>query len=125
MSELVSPQIARIAPYEPGKPLEELERELGGAWPPGGAIKLASNENPLGPSPRAVEAAGRALAQAHRYPDGGAFYLRAALAERLGVARESVLVGLVNDFVPAQKASGQPKTRIFDRYLTGKELCTI
>jgi histidinol-phosphate aminotransferase len=92
-AELVSPQIARIAPYEPGKPLDELERELGAAWPPGGAIKLASNENPLGPSPRAVEAASRALSQAHRYPDGGAFYLRAALAERLGVARESVLVG--------------------------------
>ena len=72
MSELVSPQIARISPYEPGKPLEELERELGAAWPAGGAIKLASNENPLGPSPRAVEAAARALKPAHRYPDGGA-----------------------------------------------------
>ena len=46
-------------PIEPGKPLEELERELGDAWPPEGAIKLASNENPLGPSPRALEAAQR------------------------------------------------------------------
>src|SRR5438067_611840 len=51
---LVAPNIARIAPYEPGKPLEELERELGAAWPAGGAIKLASNENPLGPSPLAL-----------------------------------------------------------------------
>jgi histidinol-phosphate aminotransferase len=93
LSELVTPNIARIAPYEPGKPLEELERELGAAWPPEGAIKLASNENPWGPSPRAIEAAGRALAGAHRYPDGGAFYLRQKLAAHLGVKEQQLIVG--------------------------------
>lgn len=93
LPELVTADIARIAPYETGKPLEELARELGAAWPAGGAIKLASNENPLGPSPRALEAAVRALGQAHRYPDGGAYYLRTRLAERLGVAQDQIIVG--------------------------------
>ena len=74
--ELVEPAIAGIAPYEPGKPIEELERELGGAWGPGGAIKLASNENPYGPSPLGVAAARAALATANLYPDGGSFALR-------------------------------------------------
>ncbi|HEY7957128.1 MAG TPA: histidinol-phosphate transaminase [Polyangia bacterium] len=90
---LVSAAIAQIAPYEPGKPLEELARELGGAWPKEGAIKLASNENPLGPSPKAMAAAARALANVHRYPDGGSFYLRAALAERHGVSPRQIAVG--------------------------------
>jgi histidinol-phosphate aminotransferase len=90
---LVSERISAIAPYEPGKPLEELERELGQAWPKEGAIKLASNENPLGPSPRAVEAARRALETAHLYPDGGSFYLREKLAASLGVGPKQVVVG--------------------------------
>jgi histidinol-phosphate aminotransferase len=84
MKPLVSSQIAQIAPYEPGKPLEELERELGQSWPKEGAIKLASNENPLGPSPKALAAARYALEQVHLYPDGGAFYLRERLAQALG-----------------------------------------
>jgi histidinol-phosphate aminotransferase len=90
---LVTSNIAQIAPYEPGKPLDELERELGHVWPAGGAIKLASNENPLGPSPRAVEAAARALAGAHRYPDGSAFYLRERLAQHLKISEKSILIG--------------------------------
>jgi histidinol-phosphate aminotransferase len=90
---LTTPEIAGLSPYEPGKPLEELERELGAAWPPEGAIKLASNENPLGASPLAVEAAHRALAAAHRYPDGGAHDLRARLAERHRVSPRQVLCG--------------------------------
>jgi histidinol-phosphate aminotransferase len=93
MKPLVPNEIAHIAPYEPGKPLEELERELGSAWPAEGAVKLASNENPLGPSPRALEAARRQLAEAHRYPDGAAYYLRGHLAEKLRVAPAQVLVG--------------------------------
>jgi histidinol-phosphate aminotransferase len=93
MSELVEPAIARIAPYEPGKPIEELERELGVAWGASGAIKLASNENPYGPSPLAIAAAGRALAEVNQYPDGGAFALRHKLAARHGVDAQQVLVG--------------------------------
>jgi histidinol-phosphate aminotransferase len=90
---LVSPQIAKIAPYEPGKPIEELERELGGAWPAEGAIKLASNENPWGPSPLALRAAEQALKSANLYPDGGAFYLREKLAQKLGVDPKQIAVG--------------------------------
>jgi histidinol-phosphate aminotransferase len=93
VNDLVSPRIARIAPYEPGKPIEELERELGADWPEAGAIKLASNENPLGPSPRAIEAAHAALAAVHRYPDGGSFFLRQRLAEVLAVDEKQVIVG--------------------------------
>jgi histidinol-phosphate aminotransferase len=88
---LVAPNIAAIVPYVPGKPIEELERELHLA--PGDSIKLASNENPLGPSPRAVEAARAALGQAHLYPDGAAWALRRALAERYSVSTAEVAVG--------------------------------
>jgi histidinol-phosphate aminotransferase len=91
--DLVEAAIARIAPYEPGKPIEELERELGHAWGPGGAIKLASNENPYGPSPLGVAAAQAALATANLYPDGGSFALRAKLAARLGVDAAQILAG--------------------------------
>lgn len=80
--------IAEIDPYIPGKPIEEVERELGLT-----AVKLASNENPLGPSPLAVEAAKRALAESNRYPDGGSYYLREALAARHNVPREKIIVG--------------------------------
>lgn len=87
-SDLVPDYIASIRPYIPGKPIEEVERELGIA-----AIKLASNENPLGPSPRAVEAAMKFLAQSHRYPDAGGYYLRQKLAARLGVGLENLVLG--------------------------------
>jgi histidinol-phosphate aminotransferase len=93
MDALVEPAIAGIAPYEPGKPIEELERELGQAWGEGGAIKLASNENPYGPSPLGIEAARRALEHANLYPDGGSFALRQKLAARLGVDLQQILVG--------------------------------
>ncbi|HLU65684.1 MAG TPA: histidinol-phosphate transaminase [Kofleriaceae bacterium] len=85
----VADHIAALQPYQPGKPVEELERELGITR----AVKVASNENPLGPSPRAVEAARRALAQAHLYPDGSAYALRRALAARLEVAPDEIAVG--------------------------------
>lgn len=76
----VPEHIESLTAYPPGKPIKELERELGLT----GVIKLASNENPFGPSPRAVEAGRQAMAQAHRYPDGSAFYLRQALSDQLG-----------------------------------------
>src|SRR6187402_350676 len=86
---LVIPTIESLAPYEGGKPIDELARELGIT----DAVKLASNENPLGPSPRALEAARRTLADSHRYPDGAAYALRAKLAERHGVTIDEVLLG--------------------------------
>ena len=90
MTESLVPQnIESIVPYEPGKPIEEVERELGIH----GAIKLASNENPLGPSPLGTEAARAALAGANRYPDGGAYRLRRAIAGHVGRTMEEIIVG--------------------------------
>jgi histidinol-phosphate aminotransferase len=90
---LVKPHIPKLEPYQPGKPVEELERELGIS----GAIKLASNENPLGPSPKALAAMRDALGEVHRYPDGGSFRLRHKLASRLGVAPEQLVFGTGSD----------------------------
>jgi histidinol-phosphate aminotransferase len=81
--------IARLKPYVPGKPTEELEREYG----IGDSIKLASNENPIGPSPKALEAIRGALKNLHRYPDGSSYYLRKRLAEKLKVAFDEIVVG--------------------------------
>jgi histidinol-phosphate aminotransferase len=89
----VKPWLAALEPYAPGKPVEELERELGIS----NAAKLASNENPLGPSPRAVEAIRAAAAEVHRYPDGTSFRLRQALAAKLAVAPESLVFGCGGD----------------------------
>jgi len=85
----VSENIKSISPYVPGKPIEELERELGIS----GSIKLASNENPLGPSPKAVTAIKRAVEGLNRYPDGSGFYLSQALAKQLGVDLPQVILG--------------------------------
>jgi len=76
-------------PYDAGKPLEQLAAELG----VGELARLSANENPLGPSPRVVEAVAREAARVHLYPDGGATALRAALARRLGVTPGELLVG--------------------------------
>ncbi len=89
MRPLVTPTIESLSPYEPGKPVEELARELGIS----DAIKLASNENPLGPSPLAMEAVRRALIDAHRYPDAAAYRLREKLAQVHGVRMEELLQG--------------------------------
>lgn len=89
VADIVRENICNLKPYQPGKPIEEVERELGIT----GAIKLASNENPLGPSPLAMEAAGRALREANLYPDGAAFYLRRALADYHGIAPERFVFG--------------------------------
>ncbi|HVU03644.1 MAG TPA: histidinol-phosphate transaminase [Polyangiaceae bacterium] len=89
MKSLVTETIAALRPYEAGKPIEELERELGISH----AVKLASNENPLGPSPKALAALGAALGELHRYPDASAYRLREGLAAHLGVRMEEVIQG--------------------------------
>ncbi|MEO6872548.1 MAG: histidinol-phosphate transaminase [Chthoniobacterales bacterium] len=89
--DLANPHLRDLALYEPGKPIEETARESG--LRPEEIVKLASNENPLGPSPRAVEAMQDALAHANLYPDGGGFYLREALAAKLGVERANIILG--------------------------------
>jgi len=80
-----------LVAYEPGKPVEELAREMGLA--PSDIIKLASNENPLGPSPKALAAMRECLERAHFYPDGGGWALRNAIAGRVGLGRENVILG--------------------------------
>lgn len=85
----VSDNIRSLVPYPPGKPIEELERELGIS----GSIKLASNENPMGPSPKAVEAVSRILAGLHRYPDGSCYYLKERLSANLAVPHEMITFG--------------------------------
>src|SRR5580765_2247929 len=87
-----SPSYVRaIAPYQPGKPISELAREMG--LKEKKIIKLASNENPLGVSPKAKSAIKKAIAELGRYPDGNAFDLKAALAKRYGVPEECIVVG--------------------------------
>jgi histidinol-phosphate aminotransferase len=86
----VSDLLRNLAPYVPGKPIEETQREFGIRK----VIKLASNENPLGPSPRALKAIrGKPLKQLHRYPDASAFRLKQRLSRELGVAPESICLG--------------------------------
>ena len=87
----VHKNVYELVAYQPGKPIEETARELG--MRPEDIVKLASNENALGPSPHAVEAMQKAAAQVHLYPDGASFDLRSKIAERFGVAFEQTVVG--------------------------------
>lgn len=87
--EITPSHIRAIFPYAPGKPISELERELGIR----DIVKLASNENPLGTSPKALDAARQALLDASRYPDGNGFELKAAISDRYGIPAESIVLG--------------------------------
>ncbi|MCR4419245.1 MAG: histidinol-phosphate transaminase [Clostridia bacterium] len=89
MQDLVRSCVAAIKPYEPGKPIEEVQRELGLT----DVVKMASNENPLGPSPRALRAVAEALPDIFYYPEGSGRRLRHALAERLELAPENLILG--------------------------------
>jgi histidinol-phosphate aminotransferase len=87
----VNPALNDLPVYQPGRPIEEVARELG--LPAEDIIKLASNENPLGPSRLAVAAMRKALAQVNLYPDGNAFYLKQKLAAKLGVTTANLILG--------------------------------
>lgn len=89
--DLAVPGVQGLQPYQPGKPIGELAREYG--LSKSRIIKLASNENPLGPSPKAIEAIRQAAPEAHRYPDGSAYELRSDLAEQHGIAPERIMLG--------------------------------
>lgn len=91
--ESAKKNLAGVKNYQPGKPIEEVEREYGLK----NAIKMASNENALGPSPRALAAIRKNLLQIHRYPDGGCFYLRNKLAKKLKVSTDSLVFGNGSD----------------------------
>lgn len=93
MSSIVKeahPWLEHLVAYDPGKPIEETARELG--LEPEEIIKIASNENPLGPSPKAIEAMKAAAESVHIYPDGGGYNLRTAIAERFGLGRENIVI---------------------------------
>ncbi len=92
INELARPWVAGLGVYEPGRPIEEVAREMG-FQDAGEIIKLASNENALGVSPKAVLAMKKSARQMHLYPDGGAFYLRQALGKKLNVAPEQIIAG--------------------------------
>jgi len=91
LADLVNPSVLSQPVYEPGKPIEEVARELG--LDPAGIIKLASNENPFGPSPRAIAAARAALSHSELYPDGGCFALRQKLAAKWSLEPDQFAVG--------------------------------
>ena len=87
--DIASPGLKGLTPYQPGKPIDELEREYGVT----DIIKLASNENPLGPSPAAVDAIKKSLIELARYPDGNGFELKSRLAEKLNVKPSQLTLG--------------------------------
>jgi histidinol-phosphate aminotransferase len=86
-----NPALATLPVYQPGRPIEEVARELG--LPPDEVIKLASNENPLGPSPAALAAMQEAIKQLHLYPDGNAFHLKRRLAQKLELEPAHLILG--------------------------------
>jgi hypothetical protein len=89
--DTANPQLKNLVAYEPGKPIDEVARELG--LDPSEIVKLASNENPLGPSPKAKVAMAAAMDHAHIYPDGGGYRLRHAIAEKFGMNMKNVILG--------------------------------
>lgn len=89
MKRLTTEKIERLIPYPPGKPIEELERELGIT----GSIKLASNENPIGPSPMAIKAILDNVNKLNRYPDGSSYYLKEKISEVFGLPMERIITG--------------------------------
>ncbi|HOX54967.1 MAG: histidinol-phosphate transaminase [Candidatus Omnitrophica bacterium] len=93
MKNIVNKNVLKIKPYEPGKPIEEVERELGLK----NVIKLASNENPLGSSLRALSAIKKKLGTLNRYPDGNCFYLKNKLAKKLGLKPQNLIFGNGSD----------------------------
>ena len=91
ISDKLNPSLRTLPVYQPGRPIEDVARELG--LNPDEIIKVASNENPLGPSPKAVEAMQAAIGQSHLYPDGNAFHLKNKLASKLDVETSNLIIG--------------------------------
>src|SRR6266496_2801269 len=87
----LNPALQQLPVYQPGRPIEEVARELG--LSAASIIKLASNENPLGPSPAALAAMQKVLANLNLYPDGNAFHLKQKLAEKLGISPSNLILG--------------------------------
>jgi len=115
VTKLAQSGVAGLTPYQPGKPLRELEREYGIDQ----AIKLASNENPLGPSPAAIQAVKNAVAELNRYPEGNAPDLKSALAKHLGVGTEQLVLGNGSNEILellVRVFAGPGRSVVFSRY---------
>ena len=89
LKKLVNKGVDSLSPYEPGKPIEDLEREIGIK----NAIKLASNENPIGPSPKVLQSIDAILKETHRYPDGNATRLKDSIAKKFNTSPNQVTIG--------------------------------
>jgi len=112
---LAQPGVAALTPYQPGKPLRELEREYGIE----NAVKLASNENPLGPSPAAMLAVRQAVTELNRYPEGNAPDLKAALALHLGISKGQLVLGNGSNEILellVRVFAGPGRSVVFSRY---------
>ncbi len=125
MKNLTRDGVEKLIPYPPGKPIEELERELGIR----GTIKLASNENPLGPSPLAVRAIMDKVNTLHRYPDGSGYYLKEKLNELYGVPLDQIIIGngsneLIELIVRTFLSPGEHVVQAFPGYLMYEKIVT-
>jgi histidinol-phosphate aminotransferase len=125
MKNLTAKGIEKLIPYPPGKPIEELERELGIT----GSIKLASNENPLGPSPLALQAIRDNLNKINRYPDGSGFYLKSRLADIFGLNRDRIIIGngsneLIELIIRTFLSPGEEVIQAFPTFLVYEKIVT-
>ncbi len=125
MRDIVREGVRNLIPYPPGKPIEELERELGVK----DSIKLASNENPLGPSPKAIKAIQEKISTLHRYPDGSAYYLRAKLSDIFGVPFDRIIIGngsneLIELLIRTFLSEGDDAVQIFPTFLMYEKIVT-
>lgn len=123
MKKLAREGVEELVPYPPGKPIEELERELGIK----GSIKLASNENPLGPSPLAVKAIMARLGVLNRYPDGSGYYLKEKLSTKYGVAQGQIILGngsneLIELIIRTFLSSGEEVIQAFPTFLVYEKI---
>ena len=126
MEKLIRQGIEALVPYPPGKPIEELEREMGIT----GSIKLASNENPLGPSPLAIEAILKNVNTLNRYPDGSGYHLKSKLSSQFGLPQDRIIIGngsnelielIIRTFLSSGEAVIQPYPTflVYGKMVTG------
>jgi len=125
MKKLTKQGIETLVPYPPGKPIEELEREMGIT----GSIKLASNENPLGPSPLAIKAMLENMKTLHRYPDGSGFYLKSKLSSKFGLPQAQIIIGngsneLIELIIRTFLSSGEEVIQPFPTFLVYGKIVT-
>lgn len=125
MRRLTRKGVEDLVPYPPGKPIEELERELGIT----GSIKLASNENPLGPSPMAVQAIMDKVRSLNRYPDGSGYYLKSKLTRKYGLPADQIMVGngsneLIELIIRTFLSSGENVIQPFPTFLVYEKMVT-